>query len=37
MARRQPGTLDELGQVSGVGGRKLAAYGDALLEVLGAS
>ena len=37
MARRQPGTLDELGQVSGVGGRKLAAYGDALLEVLGVS
>ncbi|KDB51176.1 ATP-dependent DNA helicase RecQ [Sphaerotilus natans subsp. natans DSM 6575] len=37
MARRQPGTLDELGQVSGVGGRKLAAYGDALLEVLGSS
>ncbi|MFM2406159.1 MAG: helicase RecQ, partial [Pseudomonadota bacterium] len=36
MARRQPGTLDELGEVSGVGARKLEAYGEALLAVLSA-
>ncbi|MEO6361626.1 MAG: HRDC domain-containing protein, partial [Caldimonas sp.] len=34
MAERQPDTLDTLGEVSGVGARKLAAYGDDILRVL---
>jgi ATP-dependent DNA helicase RecQ len=34
MARRAPTTLDELAQISGVGGRKLDAYGAAILRVL---
>jgi ATP-dependent DNA helicase RecQ len=35
MARRAPRSLDELGTVSGVGARKLEAYGADLLRVLG--
>jgi ATP-dependent DNA helicase RecQ len=34
MARRAPATLDELGSISGVGAKKLGAYGQLLLEVL---
>ncbi|MFO1147886.1 MAG: DNA helicase RecQ [Alsobacter sp.] len=34
MARLRPGTLDELGAVSGVGGAKLARYGEAFLAVI---
>ena len=36
MARRAPATLDELGLISGVGAKKLGAYGQALLRVLAA-
>jgi ATP-dependent DNA helicase RecQ len=34
MARRAPATLDELGLISGVGAKKLDAYGAQLLRVL---
>ena len=34
MARARPQTLDELGEISGVGARKLEAYGAAFLAVL---
>ncbi|MEX8494024.1 RQC domain-containing protein, partial [Sphaerotilus sp.] len=34
MARRQPASLAELGGISGVGAKKLEAYGAALLSVL---
>jgi ATP-dependent DNA helicase RecQ len=34
MARRNPGSLDEVAAVSGVGARKLEAYGDDILRVL---
>jgi ATP-dependent DNA helicase RecQ len=34
MARRAPATRDELGLISGVGAKKLEAYGEALLNVL---
>ena len=34
MAEQRPASLDALGQVSGVGTRKLEAYGDAFLAVL---
>jgi len=34
MARRMPGDLAELGQVSGVGAKKLEAYGREILRVL---
>ena len=34
MAREQPATLDELAGISGVGGRKLEAYGEEILRVL---
>jgi ATP-dependent DNA helicase RecQ len=34
MARRQPGTLADLGEISGVGARKLEAYGREILRVL---
>lgn len=34
MAARRPATLAEMGQVHGVGERKLALYGDAFLEAL---
>jgi ATP-dependent DNA helicase RecQ len=36
MARRAPATRDELGLISGVGAKKLEAYGEALLNVLDA-
>jgi ATP-dependent DNA helicase RecQ len=36
MARRAPGTLAELGEISGVGEKKLEAYGREILRVLGA-
>ena len=36
MAREAPASLDALGGISGVGGKKLEAYGSALLRVLGA-
>jgi ATP-dependent DNA helicase RecQ len=35
MARTLPGTLDELGEISGVGVKKLEAYGQEILRVLG--
>jgi ATP-dependent DNA helicase RecQ len=35
MARSLPGTLDELGEISGVGAKKLEAYGREILRVLG--
>ena len=35
MARRCPATLDELGAISGVGAKKLGAYGEQILRVLG--
>jgi len=37
MAREQPATLDDLAGISGVGGRKLEAYGAEILRVLEAS
>jgi len=37
MARVRPATLDDLAAVSGVGARKLAAYGDDILRLLAAS
>jgi len=36
MARSLPDTLDALGQISGVGAKKLEAYGDEILRVLSA-
>jgi len=36
MARRAPGSLGELGEISGVGEKKLEAYGREILRVLGA-
>ena len=35
MARSQPDTLDALGVISGVGAKKLEAYGREILRVLG--
>ncbi len=35
MAREQPGSLDELAAISGVGSKKLEAYGPQILRVLG--
>jgi ATP-dependent DNA helicase RecQ len=35
MARSMPGTLDELSEISGVGAKKLQAYGEEILRVLG--
>ncbi len=35
MARRMPADLGELGEISGVGAKKLQAYGDEILRVLG--
>jgi ATP-dependent DNA helicase RecQ len=35
MARLRPATLDELAQISGVGVKKLEAYGEEILRVLG--
>jgi DNA helicase II / ATP-dependent DNA helicase PcrA len=37
IAAAQPGTLAELSAIGGVGDRKLAAYGAAVLEVLGSA
>ncbi|NRB03244.1 MAG: HRDC domain-containing protein, partial [Rhodobacteraceae bacterium] len=34
MAEQRPQTLDDLAQISGVGAKKLANYGDAFLQVL---
>lgn len=34
MAASRPGSLAELGRISGVGARKLEAYGDAFLQVI---
>ena len=34
MARRAPGSLDALGEISGVGAKKLEAYGREILRVL---
>jgi ATP-dependent DNA helicase RecQ len=34
MARVQPATLDEVAQISGVGAKKLEAYGAEILRVL---
>jgi ATP-dependent DNA helicase RecQ len=34
MAMHRPGTLGELGRLSGVGARKLEAYGDTFLQVI---
>jgi ATP-dependent DNA helicase RecQ len=34
MAEQAPGSLAELGQVSGVGAKKLEAYGRQILRVL---
>ncbi|MEO8297993.1 MAG: DNA helicase RecQ [Burkholderiales bacterium] len=34
MAQRQPATLGELGEIAGVGGKKLDAYGTQILRVL---
>jgi ATP-dependent DNA helicase RecQ len=34
MAARQPGSLAELAEISGVGAKKLDAYGEAILQVL---
>jgi ATP-dependent DNA helicase RecQ len=34
MARSQPGSLDALGQISGVGAKKLDAYGTQILRIL---
>ncbi|MFO1328733.1 MAG: RecQ family ATP-dependent DNA helicase [Rubrivivax sp.] len=37
MAREQPATLNDLGRISGVGSRKLEAYGEQILRVLAAA
>jgi ATP-dependent DNA helicase RecQ len=37
MARARPSTLDDLAGISGVGARKLAAYGEEILRVLSAT
>ncbi len=34
MVERQPQTLEQLGRISGIGERKLDAYGDAFLDVI---
>jgi ATP-dependent DNA helicase RecQ len=34
MVTERPATMDELGRISGVGARKLEAYGEAFLDVL---
>ena len=36
IAEQQPATLDDLARVGGIGGAKLARYGERLLEALGA-
>ncbi len=37
IAEQQPGTLDELARVGGIGGAKLERYGQRVLEALGAA
>ena len=37
MARRRPGSLEELAHITGVGAKKLEAYGREILRVLDAS
>jgi ATP-dependent DNA helicase RecQ len=37
MADLHPDSLDAIAQISGVGARKLEAYGEEILRVLGAS
>ena len=34
IAARKPATLAELGEISGLGAKKLEAYGEAVLEVV---
>ena len=34
MVRRRPQSLDELGALSGIGERKLAAFGEQFLQVI---
>ena len=36
IAEQQPATLDDLARVGGIGGAKLARYGERVLEALGA-
>jgi ATP-dependent DNA helicase RecQ len=36
IARNEPDSVEELGQIPGIGARKLARFGDELLEVVGA-
>ena len=36
MARREPASLAALGEIAGVGAKKLEAYGPAILDVLAA-
>jgi ATP-dependent DNA helicase RecQ len=36
MARERPATLDDLAGISGVGAKKLQAYGQEILRVMGA-
>jgi len=36
MAKQHPRSLDELAHISGVGAKKLEAYGSEILRVLGA-
>jgi ATP-dependent DNA helicase RecQ len=35
IAQRAPGSLDDLQGISGIGARKLEAYGDEVLRVVG--
>jgi ATP-dependent DNA helicase RecQ len=35
MSRERPGSLDDLAGISGVGAKKLQAYGQEILRVLG--
>src|SRR5439155_8094447 len=35
LAERRPGRTEELGQISGIGPRKLGLYGDAVLALVG--
>jgi ATP-dependent DNA helicase RecQ len=37
MAREHPATLDDLAQITGVGAKKLQAYGSELLRVMDAA
>jgi DNA helicase-2/ATP-dependent DNA helicase PcrA len=35
LAERRPGRTEELGQIAGIGPRKLSLYGDAVLALVG--